>query len=134
MNVSGITGLVFLMLLVGAAIVSQLALFVNVPSAIVCVGGTAALGIMSYGMRDFFRGVWALRVLLVKIPPETVSWRQVAVLRRLIALASEPAATTGLEQLALNLLRGLGGGADTTPGNHKNTQVYFDEAIAVKGA
>ncbi len=84
MNMSGITGLVFFILLVGLALLNIWPMFVNFPSIAICIGGPIALGVMSYGTRDLLRGVWALRVLLVRVPSDTFSWRETAVLRGLI--------------------------------------------------
>jgi len=86
MNISGVIGLGLFVLLVGLAVVPSrnAVIFVNIPGLIMCVGATTALGTMSFGIGDMIRGVRALRVLLVRVPPETVSSREVSVLRGLI--------------------------------------------------
>lgn len=86
MNISGVIGAgVFVLVMVSAAVnIGSPFVFLNVPSLIMCVGLSAALGFMSFGLRDTIRGVWALRALLVRVPPETVSQREVSVLRGLI--------------------------------------------------
>ena len=86
LNVSGIVGLGFLVVTVGPALVfgGQPLVFVNLPSLILCVCFPVALGIMSFGLHDTMRGVWALRMLVVQVPPQDLSVRQAAVLRGLI--------------------------------------------------
>jgi flagellar motor component MotA len=86
MNISGVIGLGLFVLLVVPALMSTgvVSIFVNIPGLIMCVGGAMALGTMSFGIGDMIRGVRALRVLLVRLPPETISSRDVSVLRGLV--------------------------------------------------
>lgn len=86
MNVSGVLGLALLALAICPAILigGTGLIFVNPPSLIICVWVTTALGIMSFGLKDFVRGTWVLRVLLVKVPRENLCSCGPAVLRGLI--------------------------------------------------
>ena len=105
MNISGVIGLGLLVLLIvpPVAIVGDVGIFVNVPSLIICLGWTAALGIISFGIGDLVRGLWVLRVLVVRVPPETVSSREVSVLRGLIG----PVYASGLIGAVIGLINML---------------------------
>jgi type III secretory pathway component EscS len=104
MNISGIVGLGILALVIGSALSAiNPAFFVNVPWFGMCVGMTAALGMMSFGFHDVARAVRVLRVLLVRAAPETISSRQVSVLRGLIA----PVYTTGVIGTLIGLTNAL---------------------------
>jgi flagellar motor component MotA len=103
MNRSGIAGICFFVLLIGSACFSGASLFINIPSALICVGMPAALGIMSYGMPDFMRGIWAIRALIFKTPPGEVSARETSVLRGLIA----PVYASGLIGTVIGVMLGL---------------------------
>lgn len=102
MNISGVIGLgLFVLAIVGTGLNIRTGLvFLNVPSLIICVGLPTALGFMSFGIRDTIRGVWVLRALLVRVPPETVSSREMSVLRGLIG----PVYASGLIGLIVGVI------------------------------
>jgi hypothetical protein len=102
MNISGVLGLaLFVLVMVSMALnIGSPLLFLNVPALIICVGLSTALGSMSFGIPDTTRGIWALRALLVRVPPETVSQREVAVLRGLIG----PVYASGLIGLIVGVI------------------------------
>ncbi len=86
MNISGIIGLgCFFGLLVLAAIMGGAPdTFVDMPSAIIVAGLTLGAGLMAFGFKDLWDGLWALRVFVVRVPDETLGGRQARVLRGLI--------------------------------------------------
>jgi type III secretory pathway component EscS len=105
MNISGIVGLGLLALIIGSAVNAGYPLtFMQLPWLCMCVGMTAALGMMSFGFHDLVRGVRALRVLFVRVPPETISSREVSVLRGLIP----PVYVTGVIGTLIGLTNALG--------------------------
>ena len=104
MNISGVIGLGLLALIIGSWVNAGYPLtFMQLPWLCMCIGMTGALGMMSFGFHDLVRGVRALRVLFVRVPPETISSREASVLRGLIA----PLYATGVIGTLIGLINAL---------------------------
>lgn len=67
MNISGVIGLLLSALLIGGAIGLGGApdLFINLPSLIIVAGFVVGAGLMTYGTREFFGGIFSLRAFVV---------------------------------------------------------------------
>ena len=85
LNLAGITGfalaistVVFVIMLGGHP-----ELFLNVPALVVVVGLTTAIGLMAYGTRDLARALFAMRVVVARLPVGLLRHRDADVLRGL---------------------------------------------------
>ena len=84
-NFSGIFGFLFFVTVISGSIVmgSRPSIFLNIPSFVIVVGGTGALGFMSYGAKEFFHAVMALRIVIVRLPRGLLRQRDADILRGL---------------------------------------------------
>ncbi len=84
-NFSGIFGFLFFVTMISGAILmgGRPVIFLNIPSFVMVAGGTGALGLMSYGAKEFFHAVLALRIVIVRLPRDMLRQRDADVLRGL---------------------------------------------------
>lgn len=73
-------------LAIGAALFlgGVISVFINVPSAVICIVVPAGLGIAAFGRRDFFHGIGTLRFFALEMSTDTVCERDGEVLRGMI--------------------------------------------------
>ncbi len=89
MNISGIIGFCIFFGLLALAIMwgGHPAVFISPAAAIIVSGVFIGAGLMAFGLRTLLDGLLALRVLLVRVPDETLRPQQAHVLRGLIPSA-----------------------------------------------
>ncbi|MFC1734714.1 hypothetical protein ACFL1X_01260 [Candidatus Hydrogenedentota bacterium] len=100
MNFSGIIGLIGFWGLLGLAIIMSAGggsvIFVHPPSAILVVGLAGGIGLMAFGLRGMVNGLFALRVLIIRVPDDALGGEQVEVIRGLISATYGAGAITML--------------------------------------
>jgi flagellar motor component MotA len=84
-NFSGIFGFLFFVTMISGAILmgGRPVIFLNIPSFVMVAGGTGALGLMSYGAKEFFHAVLVLRIVIVRSPRGLLRQRDADILRGL---------------------------------------------------
>lgn len=85
LNLSGVAGFTLAVSTVVLAIIlgGRLELFFNIPSVVLVVGLTTAIGLMTYGVKDLARALFALRVVVAHMPEGLLCKRDAEILRGL---------------------------------------------------
>jgi flagellar motor component MotA len=84
-NLSGILSFVLIIFLVVVAILmgGSPGIFLNIPSAVIVVGETVALVLISCGAKELFRALLTLRIVVAHLPGDALRQRDADVLRAL---------------------------------------------------
>jgi len=77
-------GMVMLAISAALFLGGVVSIFINIPSAVICIVVPAGLGIAAFGMRDFLHGVGTLRFFALEMSPDAVRERDRAVIRGMI--------------------------------------------------
>jgi flagellar motor component MotA len=85
MRRSGLVGIGLLFLIWSSLFGINPRTFIEVRAFMIVFGSGMALGVMSYGLADFWRAVWCARALVVKVQADAVCRRDAVVLRGIIA-------------------------------------------------